>query len=94
MLDNRLGQDRPGQPTQRSSRVEEVHGGQKGLRRVRPQWKRPALLGVARSRLLALLESPSTTSDLAARTGLSLGAVSQPQPAGKVGLLLNANALP
>jgi len=46
-------------------------------RPARPSGTLDGILGAARSRLLALLASPSTTSDLAARTGLSPGAVSQ-----------------
>jgi DNA-binding transcriptional ArsR family regulator len=43
------------------------------------------VLGVARARLLDLLRAPGTTSDLAHRTGLSVGAVSQ-----QLGLLYDA----
>jgi DNA-binding transcriptional ArsR family regulator len=46
-------------------------------RPTRPNGSLDAILGSARARLLALLATPSTTSDLAARTGLSPGAVSQ-----------------
>ncbi|WP_433065425.1 ArsR family transcriptional regulator [Dactylosporangium sp. CS-033363] len=44
-----------------------------------------AVLGPARAQLLELLRAPGTTSDLAHRTGLSLGAVSQ-----QLGLLHDA----
>jgi DNA-binding transcriptional ArsR family regulator len=46
------------------------------------------ILGPARARLLELLRAPGTTSDLAHRTGLSIGAVSQ-----QLGLLHDARLI-
>jgi DNA-binding transcriptional ArsR family regulator len=46
-------------------------------RPVRPGSALAGVFGAARARLLTLAETPSTTTDLAARTGLTPGAVSQ-----------------